>query len=71
MGIPYAYGIETLSIYRDRDRDLRQRPRERQDRDKNREKDLRGSKAFSPKKEGFGGKEPQSRTVCALHGSLP
>ncbi|HEV2898018.1 MAG TPA: hypothetical protein VGX71_09335 [Pseudaminobacter sp.] len=68
MNIPYQYGIETLSIYRDRDRDLRQRPRRRPDRDKNKEKDLETVKTVFAEKDGLGGEDLKSRTVGALHG---
>jgi hypothetical protein len=49
MAIPFPYGIETLSIYRDRDLRHRQKPRRIPDREQNQKRDLRQSKPLSQK----------------------
>jgi hypothetical protein len=81
VGIPSPYGIETLSIYRDRD--LRQRPRERPGRDKNKEKDLETVKSvFAELLTGNGSeasfvgaiglwREGEHPEAWALHGGRP
>lgn len=64
MPIPSPYGIETLSIYRDRDLRHRRRPRPRRDQDKNQGKDLETAiLAFA---ETPLGKADEVRTVSAM-----
>jgi hypothetical protein len=84
MGIPSPYGIETLSIYRDRDlrQRPRERPRERPDRDKSKEKDLETVKSvFAELLTGNGSeasfvgaiglwREGEHPEAWALHGGL-